>query len=218
MCSFGNFGCSNRMSSSQRGWVLSDRICETFCSLKRRKRMMFFQFRHVCKGFLLCRRRLFAGKRSGEENLCRVWMDSNRSKTACPMFCRIACWSDIALVVCGLGFWGTWLRNCPCCRMSAAETLRMRIIASPLLLMSTHNSYWRHCKSCHYSPSPSPSSDNSHIKMKKFIAYVILFQHQLAAWPKSFTVSWPYVSHASYHQMKYVKSKCVMPFDSRLIM
>ena len=161
-------------------------------------RMMFFQFRHVYKGLLLCCRRLFAGKRSGEENLWnRVWMDSNRSKTACPMFCRIACWSDIALAVCGLGSWGTWLRNCPCCRMSAVcETLRMRIIASPVLLPLTHNSCWRHCKPYHHSPSPSPSC--SHVEMKKYIACmsVILLQHQLATWPESFTVSWPCVSHA----------------------
>ena len=52
--------------------------------------------------------------------LSEHWMNPNRSKTACPRFCRVVCWFD-------------W----------AYEMLRMRDIVSPLLLVLTYNNCWR---------------------------------------------------------------------------
>ena len=100
--------------------------------------------------------------------------------------------------------------RCSCYRMFIVyKTLKMRIIASSLLLTLTYNNCWRHYKSYRYSSNSSSSSDNSYIKMKKSIAYMCISSTSTGSLIWELHCVLALCLSCSYHQMNYIKSKWI---------
>ena len=140
--------------------------------------MMFFQFRPVCKGFLLCRYRFFMKKfdsakrrrKSLKSNLNEF--KSFKNNMFDILSNRILIWHCVNCMRLRVL---RHVRICSCYRMFVVcETLKIRL---RYLLTLIYNNCRRHCKPYRHSLN----FDNFHIKVKKFIAYmcVILLQHLL---------------------------------------
>ena len=74
----------------------------------------YFQFRHLCKRFLLCRRRLFAGKFAEKTNFERVWNDDFLFDDAVVKDLNISdndLSNDIIDIVLNLNDWCDWMMN-----------------------------------------------------------------------------------------------------------